>query len=48
MDNGIIVKGCEIIYLMNDNGCFTQKVTDWTGGYAKEADKAIMVHLKTA
>jgi isoleucyl-tRNA synthetase len=32
---------------MNDNGCFTEAVTDWASVYVKTADKDIVQRLKT-
>jgi isoleucyl-tRNA synthetase len=43
---GIISKGGEIVCPMDDNGCFTEAVTDWAGVYVKTADKEIMQRLK--
>lgn len=31
---------------VDDNGCFTNAVTQWAGQYVKEADRSIIKHLK--
>jgi isoleucyl-tRNA synthetase len=46
MAKGIIEKGGDIVCPIDDNGCFTQQVTDWAGLYVKDADKHIVARLK--
>eukprot|EP00033_Pygsuia_biforma_P001035 GCRY01001180.1.p1 GENE.GCRY01001180.1~~GCRY01001180.1.p1 ORF type:complete len:1077 (-),score=340.73 GCRY01001180.1:217-3447(-) len=45
---GIIEKGQSLVCPVDANGRFTADVTDWAGVYVKEADEAIMKHLKEA
>lgn len=46
MDNGIIRKGEKLIVAVDDDGCFTEKIVDFSGRYVKEADKDIIQAVK--
>ncbi|CAH1426933.1 unnamed protein product [Lactuca virosa] len=42
MENQIINKGENLVMAVDDDGCFTERVTDFSGRYVKEADKDII------
>ncbi|MBA0731191.1 hypothetical protein Golax_020586, partial [Gossypium laxum] len=44
--NQIINKGENLIVAVDDDGCFTGKITDFSGCYVKDADKDIIEALK--
>jgi len=44
---GFVKKGEKIISPIDDNGCFTQEVTDYAGTYVKDADPHIIDRLKS-
>lgn len=46
LKHGIIVKGGKIVCPIDDNGCFTSEVSDYSGVYVKDADKQIIKRLK--
>lgn len=46
IENQIISKGENLIVAVDDDGCFTVKVTDFTGRYVKDADKDIIEAVK--
>ncbi|CAH1424400.1 unnamed protein product [Lactuca virosa] len=46
MENQIINKGENLIMAVDDDGCFTERITDFSGRYVKEADKDIIQAVK--
>ncbi|CAI9294357.1 unnamed protein product [Lactuca saligna] len=42
LENQIIHKGENLVMVVNDDGCFTERVIDFIGRYVKEADKDII------
>ncbi|KAJ4723257.1 Isoleucine--tRNA ligase, cytoplasmic [Melia azedarach] len=46
IENQIISKGENLIVAVDDDGCFTAKITDFSGCYVKDADKDIIETLK--
>ncbi|KAH0789139.1 isoleucine--tRNA ligase, cytoplasmic [Histomonas meleagridis] len=46
MKKGLIKKGEKIVCPIDDNGCFTNEVTDYAGMYVKDADAKIIADLK--
>ncbi|KAI3497709.1 hypothetical protein L1887_33203 [Cichorium endivia] len=46
MENKIINKGENLIMAVDDDGCFTERITDFSGRYVKEADKDIIQVVK--
>lgn len=46
IENQIINKGENLIVAVDDDGCFTGKITDFSGCYVKDADKDIIEALK--
>ncbi|EOY07019.1 TRNA synthetase class I (I, L, M and V) family protein isoform 2 [Theobroma cacao] len=44
--NQIINKGENLIVAVDDDGCFTGKITDFSGRYVKDADKDIIEAMK--
>ncbi|KAH7572769.1 hypothetical protein JRO89_XS03G0009900 [Xanthoceras sorbifolium] len=46
IDNQIISKGENLIVAVDDDGCFTGKITDFSGRYVKDADKDIIEAVK--
>ncbi|XP_048329423.1 isoleucine--tRNA ligase, cytoplasmic [Ziziphus jujuba] len=45
-ENEIIRKGENLIVAVDDDGCFTEKITDFSGCYVKDADKDIIESVK--
>lgn len=41
-----LVQGENLIVAVDDDGCFTGKITDFSGRYVKDADKDIIEVLK--
>ncbi|KAJ8755497.1 hypothetical protein K2173_019295 [Erythroxylum novogranatense] len=46
IENQIINKGENLIVAVDDDGCFTEKITDFSGRYVKDADKDIIEAVK--
>ncbi|XP_052173832.1 isoleucine--tRNA ligase, cytoplasmic [Diospyros lotus] len=46
IENQIISKGENLIVAVDDDGCFTRKITDFSGRYIKDADKDIVLAVK--
>ncbi|KAL3828683.1 hypothetical protein ACJIZ3_017485 [Penstemon smallii] len=46
MENGIISKGENLVVAVDDDGCFTDRVTDFSKRYVKDADKDIIQAVK--
>lgn len=46
IENQIITKGENLIVAVDDDGCFTEKITDFSGRYVKDADKDIIKAIK--
>lgn len=46
VENKIINKGENLIVAVDDDGCFTGKITDFSGRYVKDADKDIIEAVK--
>jgi isoleucyl-tRNA synthetase len=46
MLNNIITKGENLVVAVDDDGCFTERITDFAGRYVKEADKDIIQAVK--
>ncbi|XP_038711378.1 isoleucine--tRNA ligase, cytoplasmic-like [Tripterygium wilfordii] len=46
IENEIISKGENLIVAVDDDGCFTGKITDFSGRYVKDADKDIIEAVK--
>ncbi|CAH1426936.1 unnamed protein product [Lactuca virosa] len=46
MENQIIHKGENLVMAVDDDGCFTERITDFIGRYVKEADKDIIQAVK--
>ncbi|KAF9603367.1 hypothetical protein IFM89_035612 [Coptis chinensis] len=46
LENHIINKGENLIVAVNDDGCFTEKISDFGGCYVKAADKDIITAVK--
>ncbi|XP_028084778.1 isoleucine--tRNA ligase, cytoplasmic isoform X1 [Camellia sinensis] len=45
-ENQIIIKGESLIVAVDDDGCFTERITDFSGRYIKDADKDIIQAVK--
>lgn len=41
-----ILQGENLIVAVDDDGCFTSKITDFSGRYVKDADKDIIQAVK--
>ncbi|KAK1416993.1 hypothetical protein QVD17_26115 [Tagetes erecta] len=48
MENKIINKGENLVMPVDDDGCFTEMITDFRGRYVKEADKDIIQPVKAS
>ncbi|BBG93561.1 tRNA synthetase class I, L, M and V family protein [Prunus dulcis] len=46
LENKVINKGENLIVAVDDDGCFTERITDFSGRYVKDADKAIIEAVK--
>ncbi|XP_024982543.1 isoleucine--tRNA ligase, cytoplasmic [Cynara cardunculus var. scolymus] len=46
IENQIINKGENLVMAVDDDGCFTERITDFSGRYVKEADKDIIQAVK--
>lgn len=46
MENQVITKGENLIVAVDDDGCFTSRITDFSGRYVKDADKDIIEAVK--
>ncbi|KAF4390301.1 hypothetical protein F8388_019956 [Cannabis sativa] len=46
LENEIILKGETLIVAVDDDGCFTSRITDFSGCYVKDADKDIIEAVK--
>ncbi|CAH1426937.1 unnamed protein product [Lactuca virosa] len=46
LENQIINKGENLVMAVDDDGCFTERITDFIGRYVKEADKDIIQAVK--
>ncbi|XP_076925325.1 isoleucine--tRNA ligase, cytoplasmic-like [Bidens hawaiensis] len=46
IENKIINKGENLVMPVDDDGCFTERVSDFSGRYVKEADKDIIQAVK--
>ncbi|KAL8189430.1 hypothetical protein R6Q57_028996 [Mikania cordata] len=46
VENKIINKGENLVMPVDDDGCFTERITDFSGRYVKEADKDIIQAVK--
>ncbi|PON74964.1 Isoleucine-tRNA ligase [Parasponia andersonii] len=46
MENQVISKGESLIVAVDDDGCFTSRITDFSGCYVKDADKDIIEAVK--
>ncbi|XP_057959280.1 isoleucine--tRNA ligase, cytoplasmic [Malania oleifera] len=46
IENEIINKGESLVVAVDDNGCYTQKITDFCGCYVKDADKKVIEAVK--
>lgn len=46
VENQIIDKGEDLIVAVDDDGCFTGRITDFSGSYVKDADKDIIEAIK--
>ncbi|KAJ9566498.1 hypothetical protein OSB04_002464 [Centaurea solstitialis] len=46
IENQIINKGENLVMAVDDDGCFTDRITDFSGQYVKEADKHIILAVK--
>ncbi|KAA8531175.1 hypothetical protein F0562_005911 [Nyssa sinensis] len=46
IENQMITKGENLIVAVDDDGCFTAKITDFSGRYIKDADKDIIQAVK--
>ncbi|KAK3229154.1 hypothetical protein Dsin_001035 [Dipteronia sinensis] len=46
IENQVISKGENLIVAVDDDGCFTGKITDFSGSYVKDADKDIIEAIK--
>lgn len=46
IENQVINKGENLIVAVDDDGCFTTKITDFSGRYVKDADKDIIEAVK--
>lgn len=42
----LYIQGENLVMAVDDDGCFTEKVTDFIGQYVKEADKDIIQAVK--
>ncbi|KAF2300184.1 hypothetical protein GH714_010457 [Hevea brasiliensis] len=47
IENQIINKGEILIVAVDDDGCFTERITDFSGRYVKDADKDIIENVKS-
>ncbi|XP_075511214.1 isoleucine--tRNA ligase, cytoplasmic [Primulina tabacum] len=47
MDNSIISKGENLVVAVDDDGCFTERITDFSRRYVKDADKDIIQAVKS-
>ncbi|KAL5543283.1 hypothetical protein UlMin_010993 [Ulmus minor] len=46
IENQVISKGENLVVAVDDDGCFTSRVTDFNGRYVKDADKDIIEAVK--
>ncbi|KAG8388928.1 hypothetical protein BUALT_Bualt02G0176300 [Buddleja alternifolia] len=46
MENGIISKGENLVVAVDDDGCFTERIVDFSKRYVKDADKDIIQAVK--
>ncbi|KDP34784.1 hypothetical protein JCGZ_10564 [Jatropha curcas] len=46
IENQIINKGESLVVAVDDDGCFTDRITDFSGRYVKDADKDIIETVK--
>ncbi|CAI0420219.1 unnamed protein product [Linum tenue] len=46
IENKIINKGENLVVAVDDDGCFTDRITDFSGRYVKDADKDIIEAVK--
>ncbi|KAF6150031.1 hypothetical protein GIB67_002813 [Kingdonia uniflora] len=46
LENQIINKGEDLIVAVDDDGCLTEKISDFKGRYVKDADKDIISYIK--
>ncbi|KAM1358183.1 hypothetical protein ACFX1Q_045173 [Malus domestica] len=46
LENQVINKGDNLIVAVDDDGCFTERITDFSGFYVKDADKDIIEAVK--
>ncbi|CAI0420213.1 unnamed protein product [Linum tenue] len=46
IENTIINKGENLVVAVDDDGCFTDRITDFSGRYVKDADKDIIEAVK--
>ncbi|XP_027168182.1 isoleucine--tRNA ligase, cytoplasmic [Coffea eugenioides] len=46
MENHMITKGENLVVAVDDDGCFTERITDFKGCYVKDADKGIILAVK--
>ncbi|CAI0473637.1 unnamed protein product [Linum tenue] len=46
IENKIINKGENLVVAVDDDGCFTERITDFSGRYVKDADKDIIEAVK--
>lgn len=46
MENHIITKGENLVVAVDDDGCFTERITDFKRCYVKDADKGIIQAVK--
>ncbi|XP_062107730.1 isoleucine--tRNA ligase, cytoplasmic [Humulus lupulus] len=46
LENEVILKGESLIVAVDDDGCFTSRITDFSGRYVKDADKDIIEAVK--
>ncbi|KAI3450053.1 hypothetical protein Pfo_006718 [Paulownia fortunei] len=46
MENGVISKGENLVVAVDDDGCFTERVVDFSRRYVKDADKDIIQAVK--
>ncbi|KAI5665073.1 hypothetical protein M9H77_24396 [Catharanthus roseus] len=46
IENHIVEKGESLVVAVDDDGCFTERITDFKGRYVKDADKDIIQAVK--
>ncbi|KAL0389278.1 UNVERIFIED_CONTAM: Isoleucine--tRNA ligase, cytoplasmic [Sesamum calycinum] len=46
MEHGIISKGENLVVAVDDDGCFTERIVEFSGRYVKDADKDIIQAVK--